>query len=122
MISNSLVDSVVAVVLVTDGGGTGLGPSYTREGGHAHSTKVGGKQRDITSNRDHLPGFSLDRFIAQRFPNCEIAIHGDPHERVHRDRPEGDHEVADQPAHHVPVHPVAIESRIDRERHDEQTA
>lgn len=46
-----------------------------------------------------------NRLISERLSNGKVSVDGDPHERVHRDRPEGHLDVAGQPTRQVTEHP-----------------
>lgn len=50
-------------------------------------------------------------------PDGEVTIDRNPHESVDGNAPEGDFQVADQPAHDVSVNPSSHERRIHREWH-----
>lgn len=68
------------------------------------------------------PRLRLDGLVAQRLASGQIAVHADPHERIHGHRPKGHFQVTDNPAQDVTVHPVLHQGGIHRQRHHEQSA
>lgn len=50
------------------------------------------------------PSSGLDHVVAKWLSDCEVAVHGDPHECVQADGPQGQTQEASQPAHEVSVH------------------